>query len=325
MADIRTEQLHTWLSQFFLNKPFSMASLAGDASFRRYFRVQTDTQSYVAMDAPPDHEDTGPFVHVAELLLAQGIRAPMIVGANLEQGFLLLSDFGDALLLKQLNAGTADAYYQQCFAVLQDLAAITPDSSIAPFDVDFMLMEMQRFIDWYLEKQRGMTLTQQQRDILASSFNWLAQAISEQPYVFVHRDFHSRNLIVCEDGELGVLDFQDAVHGPITYDLVSLLRDCYINWPNEQVNAWVATYHQQLLTRQVLRAVSLPTFMRWFDCVSVQRHLKCIGIFARLALRDNKPEYLNDVPRVFAYLQHEIQRIPELAELAQFLREIQAS
>lgn len=317
----RLEALHGWLKTV-LNPPqYRLEPASGDASFRRYFRVYHAGTTLIAMDAPPDREDCRPYIHVAQTLAALGLNVPQIVEQNLELGFLLLSDLGTQLYLPALNAGTVDRLYGDALGALAILQACGPRGAELPhYDRALLQREMALFPDWYVEKHLGLQLDAAQRAVLQESFELLTQVALEQPQVCVHRDYHSRNLMITPANNPGILDFQDAVIGPVTYDLVSLLRDAYIEWPRARIEDWVRGYHELALQSGILQEENEMVFLRWFDLIGVQRHLKVVGIFARLHHRDGKSAYLNDIPRVYAYLMEVVPRYPELAALHGLLR-----
>jgi len=325
--DVRQEKLTEWVAKALNQTNLSLEMVSGDASFRRYFRAKVEGETWIAMDAPPDKENSSSFVAIAQYWLSQGIQVPTIHNYDLELGFLLLNDFGDDVLLASLfnkdpetkvaeanveennvpervpyNA-SGDHYYDLAMKALVAIQAIKPDSSysLPLYDVALLQCEMALFPDWLLEKKLGLTLNKQERTMLTQSFSMLAESALAQPQVPVHRDYHARNLMVLKDDSLGVIDFQDAVFGPVTYDLVSLLRDCYIVWPDEKVEQWCQQYYSLLESQGGLN-YDWVQFKTWFDLMGLQRHLKAAGIFARLSLRDGKHCYLNDIPRTVDYL-----------------------
>jgi aminoglycoside/choline kinase family phosphotransferase len=303
----------TMLTQWVRDLPgFDQATpepVSGDASFRRYFRVSGDLdgtgpQPYVVMDAPPEHEDCRPFVAIAHHWRSLDIAVPDIVHEDLTRGFLLLEDFGDALMLGAVNQANADRLYG---AAMDELVHIqrADDSSDYPlpaYDIALLDREMALFPDWLLTQQLGLALSNGERALLDTTFAFLRESALAQPDVAVHRDYHSRNLLVRPDTTRpGVIDFQDAVRGPITYDLVSLLKDCYVRWPEDRVNQWTE-YFRVLSAEAGLHKADSDTFRQWFELMGMQRHLKAAGIFARLAIRDGKTSFLKDVPRTVGYL-----------------------
>lgn len=303
------------------DRPFeALLPVSGDASFRRYFRLRFDDRSWIAVDAPPEQEDSRPFVALAARLGEAGLHVPRVLASDLGRGFMLLTDLGDTLYLDALNPASADDLYGAALDALLRLQAI-PATDLPAYDAALLMREMELFRDWYLQRHLGVVLDAPAHAVLDVSFAALCEAALVQPRVFVHRDYHSRNLMVCAPNP-GILDFQDAVHGPVTYDLVSLLRDCYIAWPEAQVEAWVEAYRLRALAVGLLPATDAATFRRWFDWMGVQRHLKAIGIFARLQHRDGKPAYLQDIPRTLGYVRQVAGRYPELRALVGLLDDV---
>jgi len=302
----------------------ALSVVAGDASNRRYFRASIAGRSYILVDAPPATEKNQAFLAVRELLAGAGVKVPALYAADLARGYLALEDLGDRLLLAELDAGTVDARYRAAMDLLLQVAAMDPSGLPAAFpryDEALLEEELGRFPTWFVESLLGQSLgADEQRLLQACSARLVASAL-EQPRVLVHRDFHSRNLMPQDDGALGVIDFQDAVLGPVTYDLVSLLRDCYIRWPAVQVQDWALAYRQMLQARGLPGAVDAPRFLRWFDLMGLQRHIKVLGTFARLYLRDGKPAYLQDLPLVIQYVREIAAKYaPEDPALAEFHR-----
>lgn len=290
---------------------------SSDASFRRYFRIHTLEGSFIIMDAPPDKEKLEPFIRIAELMAEAGLHTPAIFQQNLEEGFLLLEDFGSNILSDALGAKTVDSLYRTACDNLFKLHSTTNllNHELPRYDHALLERELGIFEEWflgqYLDIEIPAALWQNVRSVLINS-------ALEQPVTLVHRDYHSRNLMVLANSDLGVIDFQDAVSGPITYDLVSLLRDCYVAWDAEQVESWMTAYYQQLHDAQLIDC-EVAQFKRWFDLMGMQRHLKAIGIFSRLNFRDNKPDYMNDIPRTLNYVTTQAAAYPEFAEFSAFL------
>ncbi len=322
--DLRLQALEAWLATCLPGVEWTIKPLANDASFRRYFRAHlADGNTYVVMDAPPDKEPMAPFVAIASELVNLKLQVPVVHQADLTQGFLLLSDLGDTLYLTVLNENNADQLYQTAIESLLTIQTCksVDDYELPLFDRDFCLAELERFRHWYLQTHLGLELSSAEHDQLQASFDLLTANAQAQPRVFVHRDYHSRNLMVLPDNQVGIIDFQDAVKGPITYDLVSLLRDCYIDWPRVKVEKWVRSYQQQALAKGIISEDDPVQFLEWFDWMGVQRHLKAIHIFARLAHRDGKTTYLQDIPRALGYVRAVCQRYDELTPLYQFLQD----
>lgn len=307
--DTRLHTLTQWVRQFSGLEQAEPVPVSGDASFRRYFRVTgalpDDSQpSYLVMDAPPEHEDCRPFVAIARHWHAQGISVPQVFQQDLGQGFLLLEDFGDHLMLGQINDDNAGKLYQGAMEELLRIQQVSeaPAYRLPPFDTALLDREMALFPDWLLTLQLGLELSNSERALLDTTFAFLRESALAQPVVPVHRDYHSRNLLIRQDtNQPGVIDFQDAVRGPVTYDLVSLLKDCYVRWPRQRVRSWTEHYRRLSLDAGLHRA-DPDTFEQWFELMGMQRHLKAAGIFARLAIRDGKTRYLQDVPRTIGYL-----------------------
>ena len=293
-----------WLSTVLPTAPARIAPASSDASFRRYFRVWYDGQTRIVMDAPPDKEDCRPFVAIAQALRGLGLNAPEVLAADFERGLLLLTDLGDRQYLAELGEHSVSGLYGDALEALARLqVGGNPGSSLLPpYDSALLHREMELFRDWFLGRQVGLNLSEYEHLTLDQAFALLADNALEQPRVWVHRDYHSRNLMVTEPNNPGVLDFQDAVVGAVTYDLVSLLRDCYIAWPRERVEAWALQHRARLRALGMTGLDDAEQFLRWFDLMGVQRHLKATGIFARLNLRDGKPGYLQDIPRTLGYV-----------------------
>jgi len=317
--DLRALALLDWLENDLLLTIKGFDAASSDASFRRYFRVTTPEGPFIVMDAPPEKENVKPFIRVAGLMSACDVHVPAIYQQNLDDGFLLLEDFGSQCFLDQLNSASADALYASAFDTLLKLQADTSllSSGLPGYDEALLQRELAIFEDWFINGLLDIGIPPAQWDKVR---DLLIHSALEQPVSCVHRDYHSRNLMVLTSDSPGVIDFQDAVIGPITYDLVSLLRDCYIAWPEQQVEQWVENYFQRL-TQAGLVNVELSQFKRWFDLMGLQRHLKAIGIFSRLHLRDGKSGYLNDIPRTLNHVMTVCSLYPELAEFRQFLHD----
>ncbi len=321
-SDSRLADLTRWVFDDLGFAGSRIAPASADASFRRYFRVTRGQDSYIVMDAPPDKEDLGPFTNVARILLEIGLNAPMVLAREPRRGFLLLSDLGRRLYLDELvDVGAADRLYADALGALATLQ--TADHAMARklprYDHDLLLREMELMPEWFLRGHLRLQVGAAERSMLDELFEALAQSALAQPVVFVHRDFHSRNLLVTAQDNPGILDFQDAVQGPVTYDLASLLKDCYVAWPAARVRAWVSQYRGQLLARGFALPASESEFIRWFDLVGLQRHIKVLGIFARLFYRDGKAQYLADLPRVLRYTTETAGQYAETARFAEFI------
>jgi len=322
MMDQRFEQLKVWIEEVLGIRDADLSPASSDASFRRYFRVQNGQKTFVIMDAPPDKEDCDPFIKISAAMDGFGLNVPRVLEKDLQQGFLLLSDLGSEQYLQVLDDGSVDALYADAITALVNLQVRSVDSEVVlpVYDHDLLMTEMSLFKDWLLARQLEINLNDEQNVALDNIFEWLAQQALAQPQVWVHRDYHSRNLMRTEVDNPGVLDFQDAVLGPLTYDLVSLLKDCYISWPRQRVEAWLAGYHRQIKAAGLAAGIDQAQLLAWFDCMGVQRHLKAAGIFARLNIRDGKPGYLPDIPRTLAYITEAAEQQPELEFLASLLR-----
>lgn len=315
---IREDKLKIWLEEYLSSSEFEMTILAGDASFRRYFRVRYRDEVWVAMDAPPDKEDSHPFVAIAAALVKAGLSAPCVLASDLTQGFMLLSDLGDNTYLSVLSEAKVERYYQDAMSALITMQSIqdAPGYILPHYDAKRLHDEMALFETWFLQKHLQLVLTDTQRACIKHACDYLCQTALQQPTVFVHRDYHSRNLMVLPKANPGILDFQDAVIGPITYDLVSLLKDCYIDWPKAQVQSWALQFKHRV---RLLDQVSDAQFLHWFTAMGMQRHMKAIGIFARLMHRDGKPGYLQDIPRTLQYLREAAAIDAALYEFSEFL------
>ncbi len=317
-ADLRTIAMLDWLENDLLLTIDSCEPASSDASFRRYFRVKSPEAQFIVMDAPPEKENIEPFIRIAGLLQHSRVNVPTIFQQNVADGFLLLEDFGSLCFLDQLNANNAEALYQSAFDSLFKLQIHTDVKScgLPSYNEALLLREMAIFDDWFLNQLLDIQIP---ASIWETLCTLLVSSALDQPVSCVHRDYHSRNLMVLNSNSPGVIDFQDAVVGPITYDLVSLLRDCYIAWPMQQVEQWMTRYYQRLLRANLINC-SMIQFQRWFDLMGLQRHLKAIGIFSRLHLRDDKSSYLNDIPRTLNYVATVSAAYPEFADFNNFLQ-----
>jgi aminoglycoside/choline kinase family phosphotransferase len=304
--DERQQQLQDWarLELGLSGESVQWSSVAGDASSRRYFRLGGQSaQSWICMDAPPATEKNTAFLDIRTLLERNAVRVPALLAVELECGFMVLEDLGDRLLLPELNATCVDARYQQAMVMLLELqAAPTAGGAVPAYSEEVLAEELSRFPEWFCEGLLQMELAPSQRAMIGELVDRLVVAACEQPRVLVHRDFHSRNLLLLPDDAIATIDFQDAVTGPLCYDLVSLLKDCYICWPQAQVRAWALSYREQLLALGRPAAADAQQFLRWFDWIGLQRHLKVLGNFSRLALRDGKDGYIKDIPLVLHYI-----------------------
>jgi len=320
--DERRSLLEGWLAQELRLRPVRIEPASSDASFRRYFRVFCAHGTYIVMDAPPGKEDVRPYLHVARLLEPLGVHVPRVHESDIERGLLLLEDLGSTQYLASLAAGgDAQRLYADALRVLARMQAHGTDAAreLAPYDEGLLRREMALMPDWFLARHLALELTDGEGRMLERLFDFLSAEALAQPQVLVHRDYHSRNLMVVEHCNPGVLDFQDAVRGPVGYDLASLLKDCYISWPRAQVAGWVMDYRARLVSEGGAGGADARQFMRWFDLIGVQRHLKVLGIFARLWYRDGKIGYLRDLPLTLDYVRETCACYPQLSELAEFL------
>ncbi|MFL9926490.1 phosphotransferase [Herbaspirillum lusitanum] len=324
--DLRLSQLQAWLDTLDAT-PVLSASLrpaSADASFRRYFRVDTpDGNTLIAMDAPPPQEDVRPFIKVAGLFAETGISVPQILAQDVERGFLLLSDLGNTTYLNQLNADSAHKLYMDAIDALILLQTQSKPEALPEYDRPLLLREMELFREWYIGKHLNVTLSDEQNAVLTKSFDTLLANNLAQPQVYVHRDYHSRNLMVLGTGNPGILDFQDAVYGPITYDLVSLLRDAYIQWDEEMVLDWAIRYWEKAKRAGLPVAPDVDNFYRDFEWMGLQRHLKVLGIFARLYHRDGKDGYLKDIPLVMEYTLKTARRYTAFTPLVRLIEKLE--
>lgn len=298
----------------------TLSPVPGDAGFRRYYRMNTRVPM-LAVSAPPESEDSEQFCKVAQYLLASGVRTPRVIAADTERGFMLIEDFGDDLLQTQLTEQSVDGYYSEALTMLLHMQSVMPeDDALLPrYDRQLLLQEMTLFEEWYCGRLLGLTLSQQEQSMLHTCFDKLIQCALAQPQVVVHRDFHSRNILVLGNGSLATIDFQDAVIGPITYDLVSLLKDCYVVWDEPRVRRWALSYATMVQAADMAKYQSESQFLKDFDWMGLQRHIKVLGIFARLHIRDGKSRYLSDLPTVLKYVVSACERYPELSDFTQFL------
>lgn len=315
MTMTRLARLTAWAQAQQQDPRLSLELISGDASFRRYYRAQ----GWIWVDAPPETEKNREFVRNAEALAAAGLIAPRVRAWDAIQGLLCVSDLGDTLLLGCLNEQNVQAWYAQALALLPRLATLPLAQQLEPFDAAFMARENAIFPEWLLERHLGLQLSDAERGLLADTFATLTANNLAQPQCVMHRDYHSRNLMVLPDGQLGILDFQDMVRGPLTYDVVSLLKDCYVRWPDTVIAAGVARAFAEFEAAGLTAGASLAQFRRWLDLTGMQRHLKAAGIFARLYHRDGKAGYLKDIPRTLNYVLAVARAEPTLADFADWL------
>lgn len=340
MSSDRLQALTDWTNQLLDQLlPTKKAALelevvSGDASFRRYFRVSLEEDSFIVVDAPPEHEDNHAFVRISNMMLAANLNVPKVYSVDYERGFMLLVDLGDSLYLQTLldcqarsDFETANRLYQLALTALVELQTKVDKERLDPFSTERLILEMQLFPQWLCGELLGMTLEPDESALLERTFAFLADAMTAQLQVAVHRDYHSRNLMLLDEVKFaesrgpGIIDFQDAVSGAYTYDLVSLLRDCYISWPQEQVQLWASFYLEQAHSKGLAKEVELPSLLRDMDLAGLQRHLKVMGIFARLHIRDNKSQYLADIPLVIRYFLDVSANYRELDEMRAWFAE----
>lgn len=320
----RLAQIHDWLTNLYPDRQYTLQPASADASFRRYFRASLEgAETLIVMDAPPEHEDCRPFIQVATLFGEAGVNVPKVLAQDLAQGFLLLTDLGATTYLAALDAQQeADPLYRDAAKALVAIQRASRPGVLPDYDEALLSREMQLFPDWYVAKHLGKTLTSTQQAVLAQTFALLNRNILAQARVYVHRDYHSRNLMLCANNP-GILDFQDAVYGAITYDLVSLLKDAYVSWEEEQILDWAVRYWEQARKESLPVANDFGEFYRDFEWMGVQRHIKILGIFARLCHRDGKDGYLKDMPLVMAYLRSTCERYNELGPMLKLLDQLE--
>lgn len=321
----RQQQLTEWLSSLHPGRSFTLSPASADASFRRYFRATfVDGSTRIVMDAPPQHEDCKPFLHIGKLFEAAGAHVPHVYAQDLSRGFLLLSDLGNTTYLQALDADSASRLYGAATDALIKIQLSSKANELPPYDEALLRRELNLFPDWYIAKHLGVTLTNPQQTKLEECFRRILANNLAQPCVSVHRDFHSRNLMVIEDNNPGILDFQDAVYGPITYDLASLFKDAYIKWEEAEIIDWLIRYWEKARKAGLPVREDFGEFYRDYEMMGVQRHLKVLGIFARLYHRDGKDGYLKDMPLVMEYLVKACERYIDLKPLLNLLLEMNA-
>ena len=321
-SDSRLAELSRWVFDDLGFAGSRIAPASADASFRRYFRVTRGDDTYIVMDAPPEKEDLAPYLSVAKMLLGFGLNVPVALARDSKRGFLLLSDLGQRQYLDELAVdGAADRLYSDALAALaiMQTADLRQPCDVPHYSHALLMREMELMPEWFLRGHLKLQISAAERGMLDRLFEALSQRALEQSATFVHRDYHSRNLLLTADNNPGILDFQDAVRGPVTYDLVSLIKDCYIAWPASRVRAWALQYRDLLLARGFPVGLTEEQFIRGFDLVGLQRHIKVLGIFARLYYRDGKVQYLKDLPRVLRYARDTAALYPETAEFSAFI------
>lgn len=319
----RQQQLTAWVHSLFPDRPFEISVASADASFRRYFRAAfADGSTRIVMDAPPQHENCEPFLHIGKLFEAAGTHVPHVYAQDLAQGFLLLSDLGNITYLQALDADNAKLLYGAATDALIKIQLASRPDELPPYDEALLRRELNLFPEWYVAKHLNVTLSDKQQAKLEEVFQRILANNLAQPCVYVHRDYHSRNLMQVEQNNPGILDFQDAVYGPITYDLASLFKDAYIKWDEEQVMDWLIRYWEYARKAGLPVRPDFGEFYRDYEWMGVQRHIKVLGIFARLYHRDGKSGYLKDMPLVFEYLYKACARYVDLKPLQVLLEEL---
>ncbi len=351
----RQQQLETWLKQQFPQSSFDLAPASADASFRRYFRATFAERTLIVMDAPPQQEDCRPFIHVAQLFSAAGVHVPQVLAQDLDQGFLLLTDLGNTTYLQAITASNAQNLYGAATDALIAIQLASRENELPPYDETLLMREMRLFPEWYITRHLQFTLNEKQSATLENIFQRILHNNLAQPRVYVHRDYHSRNLMVMEPpaprfalpnplpqagraerggrsraneksnllSSPGILDFQDAVYGPITYDLASLFKDAYIRWEEAEILDWLIAYWEKARQAGLPVHADFADFYRDYEWMGVQRHLKVLGIFARLHHRDGKDGYLKDLPLVMEYLRKACERYVNLKPLLRLLDELE--
>jgi len=324
----RELQITEWLNNILKNQEYTIKPASSDASFRRYFRIVSSNQSYILMDAPPEKENSKPFVEIANVLFNAGLNVPKIHKADFKKGFLLLSDLGNKTYLDELNQQNASLLYRDAYLALIKIQKNADTQSLKPYNDSLLMKELSLFPDWYLKLHKSYEMNDSEKNILGLTFDLLIKNINSHTQVFVHRDFHSRNLMFC-NGDLGenpgILDFQDAVKGSIVYDLVSLFKDAYIVWKEEEIMDWLIRYWEKAKQNKLKVQDDFAEFYRDFEWMGVQRHLKVLGIFARLNYRDHKANYLSDLPAVENYLRRACERYKDLHPLLKLMNKLSST
>jgi aminoglycoside/choline kinase family phosphotransferase len=322
-VDVRLNELTAWIRKALDAPGATLERASEDASFRRYFRVRADGATWIAMDAPPELEDCRPFVKVAALMREAGVHVPHVLAQDLERGYLLLTDLGTTTYLRAIDANNADALFGDAIDALVRWQLASRPGMLPPYDRALLQRELELFPEWYLARHLGCAPDPATRELLDRLFGTLIESALAQPQVYVHRDYMPRNLMVSTPNP-GVLDFQDAVHGPISYDVVSLFRDAFLSWPEERVLDWTVRYWERAKRAGLPVSADFGAFYRDFEWMGLQRHIKVLGIFARIHYRDGKPGYLDDTPRFLAYARTVAERYRELGELVTLLDTIEA-
>jgi aminoglycoside/choline kinase family phosphotransferase len=316
IIDTRIDAIKSWLSDLYKTDSFILESASSDASFRRYYRVTLYNKTMIVMDAPPKYEDVAPFIKIAQFLAKHGLHVPEIIAEDRKKGFLLLTDLGSQPYLERLNGQSADVLYHSAIDALIKIQLCDQQSIKLPeYNGTLLQQELNLFSEWFLHKHLSLSVP----DTVQKQFDVLINNALEQPQVIVHRDYHSRNLMYSDTHNPGIIDFQDAVIGPISYDLVSMLRDSYIAWPEDKIEVWVEHYFKLAKDHKLLSNCSLEKFTHWFDLMGLQRHIKILGIFCRLNYRDKKSNYMHDLPQTLVYVLKICSKYDELEDLSNFL------
>lgn len=309
-----------WARHTLGDASLTLEPASSDASFRSYWRTSHGGQSWIVMDSPPEREDPRPWLAIGARLAVAGLHVPKVSAQDLEQGFLLIEDLGSRLYLAELDEANADRLYGDAMDALLAMQTRVSADDLPPFDHTVLMNGLEVMPAWFLERHLGHTPDCDEWDVLEAAFDVIMRNALSQPQVFVHRDYHSRNLLRVDSNNPGIVDFQGALHGPITYDLASLLRDAYVAWPRERVEGWVESYRLRLRQAGMIGAhIDAGHFLRWFDLTGLHRHVRVLGQFYRLWYRDGKPGYLKDVPQVYRYVIEVAHRYPELAGFAELL------
>jgi len=321
--DQRAAELYRWLEVQTSLEFIDFERVSGDASFRRYFRLSHTKGTLIAVDAPPQYENNPAFVGVARAFKKNGLNVPEIIAADFEQGFMLISDLGDEQLLNQLNQENVDNWYQKSLQELIKLQQTVDfmDYSLPNYDRVLLMEEMDFMPEWFFHKHLGLQISTEEKNSLAALFERLCDLAISQPQVTTHLDYHSRNLMILGPQEIAIIDFQDAVVGAVSYDLISLIKDCYIKWPRQMVDGWMRDYHQMLVNAEVDNLPEIEEFIFLANAMALQRHIKVVGIFARLYQRDGKSQYLDDIPLTMEYILETCERYKEFNEFGNWLKQ----
>ena len=319
-TDLRASARLAWTRHTLGDSTLTLEPASSDASFRSYWRTTRAGQSWIVMDSPPEREDPRPWLAIGARLAAAGLHVPAVAAQDPEQGFLLIEDLGSRLYLAELNEATADKLYGDAMDALLAMQTRVAADDLPPFDHTVLVNGLEVMPKWFLERHLGHVPSCEEWDVLEAAFDVIVRNALAQPQVFVHRDYHSRNLLRVDDNNPGIVDFQGALRGPLTYDLASLLRDAYVAWPRARVEGWVESYRLRLRQAGLLgEHIDAARFLRWFDLTGLHRHVRVLGQFYRLWYRDGKPGYLKDVPQVYRYVIEVARRHPELADFAALL------